>query len=350
MKHWLLVCLLVSACAASAQSADDELLWDNGLIYPYNGGRAISPPSFPNIRVADDVRVRDAGWLIRKVVATTLEDATWQHGGELQLFIYDHNPAGGPGPLLQVHRGPFERFRTGDQYYGRDEYHYTLDPLSLFVSEGAYWTGIRNPLGAGSGTNYWEGGDGRDARKSSGGYFSLDGGMTWRLEATWWNHAFEIWGLRGRLSATPVFRVIRGEHVAGGVISLGASDDQYLVIESRHQTSVSQPSVQIEVEGVAHLDAPDALGLIVEASVTAEDLLQWVDFFDFEDQRWVRLDERPASTSDSRIDVVAEDRPDSFVQPETRVLRARVAFYDPGIALAGWSGRFDHVFWAVFPN
>jgi hypothetical protein len=350
MNRLLLCSVLVLCCAATARSADDELLWDNGLIYPCNCGRAISPPSWPNIRVADDFQVRDDAWLLRRVETTVIEDTGWRHGGEIQLFIYADSGSRTPARLLQESRSPFLRFATGNYYFGRAEYRYTLDPLAVFVPEGSYWTGPRNPLGAGGGTNYWEGGDGRDGRNSSTGFFSLNGGQTWSAEGFGWHHAFEFWGLRGRLSATQAFRVIRGEHVTGGVISLSASDDQYLVIESRHQTSVSQPSVQIEVEGVAHLDAPDALGLIVEASVTAEDLLQWVDFFDFEDQRWVRVDERPAPTDDARSDVIAQQLPKRFVQADTGVVRARVAFYDPGIDVAGWSGRFDHVYWAVFPN
>ena len=345
MARTTVVTVLLVCAVGTVFAGEDEMLWDNGLIYTHNGGRAISPPGFPDIRVADDIVVRDAGWVITTITVTTLEDAGWDDGGDITVFIYEDG--NGPGPIREQVAVPFRTIATGDQYFGREEYHYWIDDLSITLPAGKYWTGIRNGNGGGAGTNYWEGSNaGKDAPGSDTGWFSLDGGETWAPEGATWHHAFQVRGLRGLPIGADRFEIIRGQHVGGGLLSVQASDDDYLIVEARRPSAVSQPSVQVIFEGIASVDLPAELELRLEASVTLDGPIQWIDLYNFETDRWQRLDVRDASTDDSLTLVTVSDQPERFIHDDGTT-RARIAFYDPGIPVAGWWARIDLLDWLV---
>ena len=87
----------------------------------------------------------------------------------------------------------FRKMATGDEYLGRADFDYWCEDMSIQLGAGAYWLGLRNPGGAGSGTDYWMTSDaGPDGVGSSTGFFSLDAGNTWAPEGDSWHHAFEI--------------------------------------------------------------------------------------------------------------------------------------------------------------
>ncbi|MEW5883557.1 MAG: hypothetical protein AB1725_04955, partial [Armatimonadota bacterium] len=68
------------ALACAGISAQARVLWDNNVVPIGSGTRAISPPGFPNIRVADDIRVSGPGWLVDTVRIFVIEDAAWRSG------------------------------------------------------------------------------------------------------------------------------------------------------------------------------------------------------------------------------------------------------------------------------
>jgi hypothetical protein len=174
-----------------------DVLWDNDITPNGVNGRALSPPAFPTIRVADDfvVPVGD-GWVIEDFHAAIIEDSAWSHGGRLDLFVYEDTMGIGPGDEIVHVTDAFTRMPTGDEYFGRDAYEYRIEGLSIELGPGTYWIGLRNPDGDGAGTNYWLTSDGGpDGKNSSPGYFSLDGGITWSTGGVGWHHAFEITGV-----------------------------------------------------------------------------------------------------------------------------------------------------------
>ena len=347
MTRTTVVTILLTCALGTVFAGEDEMLWDNGLIYTHNGGRAISPPVFPDIRVADDIVVRDAGWVITTLTVTTLEDAGWDDGGDITVFIYEDTEGNGPGPIREQVTVPFRTIATGDIYFGREEFHYWIDNLSITLPAGKYWTGIRNGNGRGAGTNYWEGSNaGKDAPGSDTGWFSVDGGATWRPEGSTWHHAFQIRGLRGLPIGADRFEIVRGQHVGGGLLSVQTSDDDYLIVEARRPSAVSQPSVQVIFEGTSSVDLPAELELRLEASVTLGGPIQWIDLYNFETDRWERLDVRDASTDDSLTRVIVSDKPERFMRDDGAT-RARIAFYDPGIPVVGWWARIDLLDWRV---
>jgi hypothetical protein len=185
---------IVAVLALFAGSASAGVLWDNNIVPNGVNGRAISPPSFPNIRVADDVTFRESVQ-IQDFHANVIEDGGWTDGGSLTLEIYANN-GGAPGAIVASHTGEFTKMDTGDDYFGRSDFDYWLEGLSINLNAGTYWVGIRNSAGGGAGTNYWMTSDGGpDGASSSTGYFSLDGGNTWTPEGATWHHAFVVTGV-----------------------------------------------------------------------------------------------------------------------------------------------------------
>ena len=159
-------------------SASAGVLWDNGIVPNGVGGRAISGPSFPDIRVADDVTFLGSVQ-INDFHANVAEDAGWTDGGMLTLNVYA-DTGNGPGDLVDSRTGEFTKMDTGDDYFGRDDYDYWLEGIDIALGAGTYWVGIRNDNGGGAGTNYWMYSDGgRDGPGTSGYYVSLNAGDTW---------------------------------------------------------------------------------------------------------------------------------------------------------------------------
>ncbi len=187
--------------ALFAGTANAVVLWDNNIVPNGTNGRAISPPAFPAIRVADDFIVPGGDtWWIENAHFNVIEDGGWLHGDSLTVTFYaDENNL--PGAIMEQRKvttrdGRFERMLKDDQYFGRDDYNYwaTFNE-EVRLEEGKYWIGIRNDLGGGAGTNYWmTSKGGRDGPDSKTGAFSLDGGETWMDEGKTWDHAFTITG------------------------------------------------------------------------------------------------------------------------------------------------------------
>ena len=321
-----------------------DLLWDNNIIASGTMARALSPPAFPNIRVVDDFVVPEDGWTIHGFHLNVIEDAGWTDGGRLDFYIREDKD--GPGALLLEGGGPFMKMATGRQLFSRDEYHYWLD-VDVVLEEGKYWVGFRNPNGGGAGTNYWNISSGGE-HAGTWGWFSLDAGMTWAPEGATWDHGFEIRGEVGTgFPAAPQrFEVTRGRHVAGGLLALQQSDDRHLVVAAVRPSQVSQPSVQVVVEARADGDV-GRLRFELEASTTIARPVQWIDFYDFEADLWERMDTREASTDDTVTRVAVKEGAGRFVEPDSGRLLARVSFYDPGVSIAGWSGRIDFIEWRL---
>jgi len=187
MRKHIAILVLFASCTGAVRA---DYLWDNGLTPNGFNGRAISPPSF-EIRVADDFALR-TDFHISNFRANVIEDSVWEDGGEITVKFYA-DAGDRPGAVVATHTGEFDRRDTGDEYFGRRDYEYTIEGMDIFLDAGTYWVGIRNDLGGGAGTNYWMTSDGGpDGKDSSTGYISLDGGNSWVEEGAGWHHAFAI--------------------------------------------------------------------------------------------------------------------------------------------------------------
>jgi len=183
--------LLVVALFASGAGAD--VLWDNGIVPNGVNARAISPPGFPDIRVADDVTFLTEV-TINDFHANIIEDTGWTHDGMLTLEIREDTDGRGPGDIVATHTGEFTSMDTGDDYFGRDDFDYWIEGINITLGAGTYWMTIRNEGGGGAGTNYWMTSDGgADGPGSDTGWFTLDIG--WVPEGPTWHHAFVVTGI-----------------------------------------------------------------------------------------------------------------------------------------------------------
>jgi hypothetical protein len=224
MRKGLVLTLVVAL--AFVASANATVLWDNNIVPNAVAARAISPPAFPNIRVVDDFTI-PAGerWDIRDLHMNIIEDTGFVSGTTSELYIYADNngPTGAP---IHSSTTNFTKMATGASYFGRLDYEYWLEEISVQLGAGRYWIGTRNPGATGAGTNYWMTSDGGpDGMGTSTGYFSLNGGNTWTHEGDGWHHAFVITPeptsalllglgaialIRRRKQVTSLARLIRG--------------------------------------------------------------------------------------------------------------------------------------------
>ncbi len=176
-------------------SASAGVLWDNGIVPNGSGARALSPPVFPDIRVADDVTF-GGSVQINGFHANVIQDGGWFHDGMITFEVRADTGGNGPGDILATHTGEFTSIDTGDDYFGRDDFDYWIEGIDISLGAGTYWLTIRNEGGGGAGTNYWmvsEGGI--DGPGSSTGYFSLDSGENWTNGGDGWHHAFVVTGV-----------------------------------------------------------------------------------------------------------------------------------------------------------
>ena len=186
---------IVAVLALFAGSASAGPLWDNGMIPNGFSGRAISPPNFPDIRVADDFTI-EGSFTILDFHANVIHDAGWNDGDGTITLEIRADTGNGPGAIVATHRGEYEAMFTGDVYFGRDDYDYWIEGIDIALDGGTYWAVIRNEAGEGAGTNYWMTSDGgADGAGSSVGFFSVDGGDTWTTEGAGWHHAFQVTGV-----------------------------------------------------------------------------------------------------------------------------------------------------------
>jgi len=164
----------------------------NNIVPDGFSARALSPPNFPDIRVADDFTL-DSDCVVDEVHANIIEDDGWADGGDAEVCIYSDTGGAGPGAVLTCVTTIHTKQATGDSYFGRDDYDYFYQDLGINLTAGTYWLGVRNANGGGSGTNYWMTSDGgADGPTSDTGWFSLDAGGSWSAEGANWHHAFEI--------------------------------------------------------------------------------------------------------------------------------------------------------------
>lgn len=165
----------------------------------------------------------------------------------------------------------------------------------------------------------------------------------------WWYPGVVI--IEGVVEATTVlpnqYVVTRGERTSGGLTDLFISDNSYLNIEARRSTEIAAASVEIVVEGTAPTESPSTVAFILEAGQTGDPTRQRIELYNFQSNQWEMVDERPSPFADSTVRVNITSNAGRFVQPGTRLLRARIGYHDRGVTYISWGARFDMATWEV---
>ena len=156
----------------------------------------------------------------------------------------------------------------------------------------------------------------------------------------------------GTFEDTPLpataFSITKGTLGSGNLNSLHNNDDDRLVITMARPFNLSDPSCQIVIDGLANTENPSVLSFELDSSSTgtpSAKILQRVEFFDFDSNSWVMVDERQPSFVDSGVMRGVLVDAVRFVQPTTRTVRARVSWFDLGIANLTWAARIDRWRW-----
>ena len=103
---------IVIVVALFAGSASADLLWDNNRVPDGFSGRAMSPPGFPDIRIADDFTIRGS-FVIEDFHANVIHDDGWRDGGDITLEIRADTDGSGPGGIVATHTRHSKRARDG---------------------------------------------------------------------------------------------------------------------------------------------------------------------------------------------------------------------------------------------
>lgn len=160
--------------------------------------------------------------------------------------------------------------------------------------------------------------------------------------------AVVLYGARPMTTVFPArFTVTRGAQTGGGLSALFFSDNSYVDVQARRATEIAAASVEIEVEGVAPTETPSSLKFTLEAGQSGDPVLQRIELFNFQSGLWEVVDERAAPFADTTINLSITTNAGRFVQPGTRLMRARIGYHDRGVTFISWGARYDVTKWEV---
>ncbi len=150
------------------------------------------------------------------------------------------------------------------------------------------------------------------------------------------------WSTYGPASYTAV----RGQVVSGGLQELLFSDDQRVIMQPFVVLNQGEPPVQLELQRTLS-GSPTALGFRLEGHVSVGNLTQEILVYNFTTNRWDLIDSRPASVTETVVDVQVSN-PASYVEPGTGRVRALLTWKPAGPVLVyPWQVRIDQAVWLV---
>ncbi|MEM7456402.1 MAG: hypothetical protein AAF456_18800 [Planctomycetota bacterium] len=140
--------------------------------------------------------------------------------------------------------------------------------------------------------------------------------------------------------------VIRGVQTSGSVSTLSVSDNVDVSI-SRNQAIVAAV-VEVEFESTTSVVNPDVLSFTIEASAFfRSELIQSVEFFDYDTGQFVEVDFRPAARfADNFTTAIGTGDVSRFVEAGTGNVKTRV-LYTSTVPRQTFAANIDRVFWSI---
>jgi len=145
-----------------------------------------------------------------------------------------------------------------------------------------------------------------------------------------------------------VLNVVRGLVVAGGLASIGESDDIKLRIRPGIVFSSLQSRILIQVDGTSPNLNPGMLSLFIESGTSGGDAIeQMVRMYDFDANAYETIELRMMSIADKTVRLNVTDDPGRFVGPSGQV-RAIMGYRALGpVFVNPWELYVDRVRWVV---
>jgi photosystem II stability/assembly factor-like uncharacterized protein len=197
-------------------------------------------------------------------------------------------------------------------------------------------------------------------------YHSVNGGQSWTRQnvTDWYYYPYritalangDVWfgGYAGSIfrkapaiaTAIPeTYQYFRGSQMEGSLADLIASDDSYLVAKPGGLVSSNSDPIELIIEGTLPWQNPTALDLRVEGRVTAANVIQKVEFWNFASGIWETISTDTATLTDSTITSNATGIVSRFVEPGTRRLKAKVRWKPVSPATVKWRSFVDRIVW-----
>jgi V8-like Glu-specific endopeptidase len=147
------------------------------------------------------------------------------------------------------------------------------------------------------------------------------------------------------------FAIVRGSLQSGGLAQLLQSDDDYMRIWTEPLRFATVPLVEMELTSTSPTSTPSLVSFRLESAVTAQpanQVSQRIELFNYVANSWESVDLRPATGTDTLVNVTAAGDPSRFVHPATRQMRARLSWsQNPGLVTRGWQVRLDQAVWSI---
>jgi len=144
------------------------------------------------------------------------------------------------------------------------------------------------------------------------------------------------------------FTIVRGELLGGGLSDLVSSDDSRLDVKVGFVLSSAEPPVWIVLDATAATASPSEFRFDLEAKVNAGGLTQKIELYNFDTEEWELVDTRPATVSDSSVEIVASGDLTRFIEPGTLAVKAQLTWKAFGpITLFPWQVGIDKAGWMI---
>lgn len=140
--------------------------------------------------------------------------------------------------------------------------------------------------------------------------------------------------------------VNRGKLTGGNLASVQFVDQNYYRVNKFVITNASEAPVQVTCEGFATTGLT-ALALDVMSAVTTTGLKQKLEAYNFTTGQYVQVDDRTATTSDTRLTVGVPGNPNDYVDvPNGNIVRLKISYKPFGpVAQASWGCKIDLANW-----
>ncbi|GEM_PF-2049870 len=139
-----------------------------------------------------------------------------------------------------------------------------------------------------------------------------------------------------------------GTQISGSLGSFVESDDDKYGVRALYQVGGLHPPIRYELAAHAPVSSTTDLRLQIESSCDSPNIVQTVELFNVQTQAYETVDTRSSPQFDVAFEVQISGSDSRFIDPATRLMKARVSFKQSGATLnLNWRGFVDKFWWKV---